>query len=212
MPGSSSTSLNNPVLPDYSFSGTSPSSLGLSPLSLHCPYTPLALKGIPSGSGPLLSAYIHLGPCTLPAHFPALRNAHAHCAPSATPIAAKLCGHLGPLVDSVPTEWRLNRYSRSRAIRTFVSSAQLAICCTLLHCIGIHSPASLQLLNLRGLIATHLLLRLAYNLALEWLTSSPLRPFDPFPHICLGWSAVHAFVRHLRLGLCLVLLFFAYKT
>ena len=204
MPGSSSTSLNNPVLPDYSFSGTSPLSLGLSPLSLHCPCTPLALKGIPSGSGPLLSAYIHLGPCTLPAHSPALRNAHAHCAPSADPIATKLCGHLGPLAVSIPTEWHLNRYSRSRAIRTFVSSAQLAICCTLLHYIGIHSPASLQLLNLRGLIATHLLLRLAYNLALEWLTLSPLRSFDPFPHICRRSSAVIAFVRSVSSGLLVV--------
>ena len=212
MPGSSSTSLNSPVLPDYSFSGTSPSSLGLSPLSLHCPCTPLALKGIPSGSGPLLSAYTHFGPCTLPAHSPALRNAHAYCAPSADPIATKLCGLLRPLVVSVPTKSRPDRLSRSCAIRTFVLSAQLAICCTLLHCIGIHSPASLQLLNLQGLIATHLLLRLAYNLALEWLTLSPLRSFDPFPHIYLGWSAVHAFVRHLRLGLCLVLLFFAYKA
>ena len=148
--------------------------------------------------------FIAANTCTLPAHSPALRNAHTDCAPSAAPIAAKRCGHLRPLVASVPTEWRLNRYSRSHAIRTFVSSAQPAICCTLLHCIGIHSPASLQLLNLRGLIAMHLLLRLAYNLALEWLTLSPLRSFDPFPRICRRSFAVIAFVRSVSSGLLIV--------
>ena len=144
--------------------------------------------------------------------FPALRYKSAHCATSTKPFADRSRTLVGALVISVSTKSRLNRPSRSRATRTFVPSAQLVICSTLLACTGPHPPASLQLPNLRGLIAMHLLVRLPYNLALEWLTLSPLRSFDPFLHIIHRLAAVHAFVRLLRLGLCLVLLFTAYKA
>ena len=125
--------------------------------------------------------------------FPALRYKSAHCATSAEPFANQSRTRVGALVISVSTESRLNRPSRLRATRTFIPSAQLAICSTLLACTGPHPPASLQLPYLRGLIAMHLLVRLPYNLALEWLTSSPLRSFDPLPHTYRGPPAVTHF-------------------
>ena len=121
----------------------------------------------------------------------------AHCSPSASRIPLKL---RGLVADTVPSTPQLSVYrcgSLFSRNQCFCTHARLG---PLVH---LHS---------NGPISREPLSAARTDLARSSRTSSPSRPFDPFPHIYLGWPAVHAFVRHLRLGLCLVLLFFAYKT